>query len=63
MQVLPLDSSLEPLFWEHVYRDVPDYYFFILDLKRYGESAKVWLALDKQNHLEGMMLVYRDGIV
>jgi GNAT superfamily N-acetyltransferase len=63
MRVLLLDSSLEPLFWEHVNQDVPNYFFFILDMKQDRASTKVRLALDEQNNIEGMMLVYVDRIV
>lgn len=63
MKVASLDSSLEPMFWEHINQDIPDYYFFILDVKRYRASTNVWLALNKENRIEGMMLIYRRSIV
>jgi ribosomal protein S18 acetylase RimI-like enzyme len=60
MRIVPLDSNVEPLFWQHVYSDIPDYYFFILDLKYDRINGKVTMALDEQNQIEGMMLVYHD---
>jgi len=63
MKVLPLDSRLEPLFWKHVYQDIPHHYFFILDMKRDRASTQVLLALNRENRLDGMMLVYRQRIV
>lgn len=62
MKVVPLDPSLEPLFWKHVNQDIPDYYFFILGLKHSKDSTDIWLALNKQNRIEGMMLVYKQSI-
>ncbi len=63
MKVLPLDSRLEPLFWKHVYQDIPHHYFFILDMKRDRASTKIFLALNQENRIEGMMLIYRQSIV
>lgn len=63
MRVLPLDLSLEPLFWEHVNQDIPHYYFFILDMKRDRASTEIWMALSNQNHIKGIMMVYKKSIV
>jgi len=63
MKILSLDSQLESLFWEYVYEDIPDYYFFIADMKNDKDNTKITLALNKRNHIDGMMLVYRDQIV
>ena len=63
MRVLPLDSRLEQLFWDHVNRDVPDYFFFILDMRKDRASTKIWLALNNQDRIDGMMMIYGDRIV
>jgi len=63
MRVLPLDSRLEPLFWKYIHKDIPHYYFFILDMKRDRASTKILLALNQENHIAGMMLIYRPNIV
>lgn len=63
MNVLPLDPRLEPLFWKHVYQDIPHHYFFILDMKRDRASTKILLALDQESRIAGMMMIYRQNIV
>jgi GNAT superfamily N-acetyltransferase len=63
MRILPLDSGLEPVFWKHVNQEFIEYYFFILDWKRCREETKIWLALDRQDRVDGMMLVYADRII
>ena len=63
MRVLPLDSRLEQLFWDHVNRDVPDYFFFILDMRKDRASTKIWLAPNNQDRIDGMMMIYGDRIV
>jgi len=60
MKVVRLDPILEPLFWKYVTRDIPDYYFFILRLKRQREFAETWLVLEKDNRIEGLMMVFRN---
>ena len=63
MRVLPLDSRFEPLFWKHVYLDIPHHYFFILDMKHDRPSTRILLALDENDRIEGMMLIYKERIV
>jgi len=63
MRVLLLDSILEPLFWEHVNRDLADYYFIIRNMKRDRASTEIWVALSEQNCIEGMLMIYRNSVV
>jgi GNAT superfamily N-acetyltransferase len=63
MRVLPLNGSLEPAFWQHVNQAFIDYYFFVVDWKRRREATRIWLALNQQDSIEGMMLVYADRMV
>ena len=63
MKVLPLDSEFEPAFWKHVYQDIPHHYFFILDMTDDRASTKIWLALNEQNGIEGMMMIYEKKMV
>ncbi|UCF58899.1 MAG: GNAT family N-acetyltransferase [Candidatus Bathyarchaeota archaeon] len=62
MEIFPLDSRLEDIFWSYVYQDVPHHHFFILDWKFEKNSTKILLALE-ENRIKGMMLTYRQGIV
>lgn len=62
MKIVPLDSSLEPKFWNYINQDIPHHYFFILDWKYSRDSTKILLAL-KQNRIHGMMLIYRQSVV
>ena len=62
MEILPLDSRFEDIFWNCVYQDVPHHHFFILDWKFEKSSTKILLAL-KENRIQGMMLIYRQNIV
>ena len=62
MKIVPLDSSLEPAFWNYVNQDIPHHYFFILDWKYSRDFTKILLAL-KQNQIHGMMLIYRQKVV
>lgn len=63
MKLLSLDSDSEPLFWKHVYQDVPHHYFFILDMKHDSSSTDITLALSQRNRIEGMMMIYKQSIV
>lgn len=62
MKIVRLNTETEPLFWKHVYTDMPDYYFFILDMKYDAANSGVTLALDEKRKIQGMLLVYRDTL-
>lgn len=62
MKVVPLDSSLEPIFWDYVNQDIPHHYFFILDWTYSKDFTKILLAM-KQNRIQGMMLIYRQNVM
>ncbi|MEM3770339.1 MAG: GNAT family N-acetyltransferase [Candidatus Bathyarchaeia archaeon] len=62
MKIVPLESSLEPLFWKTISQDIPHYYFFAFDWKYRRDQTKILLALDN-GKIHGMMLIYRGEIV
>ena len=61
-ELVRLDSSLEQMFNEYVYRDAPHHFFFIVDWKVNKEETEIWLAL-RQNKIHGMMLIFRKHIL
>jgi len=63
MKVLPLNPQREPEFWEYAYQDIPDYYFFILDMTHDRASTKILLAFNEQDRIKGMMMTYQERIV
>jgi hypothetical protein len=62
MKVSKLNPRLESTFWEHITQDVP-HFFFISDIKHERAVIDVWLALDEENRIRGLMLIYRGRIV
>ena len=62
MKVVPLEEGNERIFWDHVYADPLNYYFFIVDMKQRRDITKVFLALN-DDHIEGLALLYGDSIV
>ncbi len=57
MKIEPLDTSFEAIFWQHVFKDIPHYYFYALDWKYNREKTEILLALENKR-INGMMLVY-----
>lgn len=62
MEIVSLNRALEPTFWEHVNKDSPHYYFFAYDWKHKRSDTKILLAW-KENHIDGMMLIFNEKIV
>jgi len=62
MEIVSLVRAMEPIFWEHVNKDIPHYFFFALDWKYNRDKTKILLALEG-SQIDGMMLVYDERIV
>lgn len=62
LEVVKLGPSLEEAFEEHARKDIPHYFFFLLDWRFNRDRTEIWLAL-RQNEIHGMMLVYDRRIV
>lgn len=62
MEIVALDPTLEKAFWDHVFQDIFEYYFFILDWKFERGETKILLAL-KDEKIDGMILIYGKRIV
>ena len=63
MHVVALDEGMEKLFWEHVNRDPLEFFWFVYDWKLYPDKTKIWLALDDNDKIAGLLLVHRDTVV
>lgn len=62
MEIVSLKPALEPIFWKHINKDIPHYYFFAFDWKYNRDKTKILLALER-NRIGGMMLIYDQRIV
>jgi len=62
VKLVPLDSSWEPFFWDHVLQDVPEHYFFIFDWKLNKDKTRIFLALQNEE-IVGLLLLYDQRIV
>lgn len=62
MEIESLELALEPLFWEYINQDIPNYYFFALDWKYDKDATKILLVLEG-SQIVGMMLIFRQNIV
>jgi len=62
MKLVLLDSSWEPTFWDHVLKNVPEHYFFIIDWKLNKDKTKIFLAI-QDGKIIAMMLIYDRRIV
>jgi len=62
MEIVSLVRTLEPIFWEHINRDIPHYFFFAFDWKYNRDKTKILLNLEG-SRIDGMMLIYDKRIV
>jgi len=62
LEVVKLGPPLEGTFERHARKDIPNYFFFLLDWKHNRDRTEIWLAL-RQNEIHGMVLVYDRRIV
>ncbi len=60
-EIVELDDINEKLFWDYVLSDVPRYFFFILDLKQYPESCRLFLAIEDES-IVGLCLIWKNRV-
>jgi ribosomal protein S18 acetylase RimI-like enzyme len=63
MKIVPLTDEFEDRFWNHVYDDPLDYYFFIFDWTHKPLQTKIFLSIDECDKIAGLMLLYNGGQV
>jgi predicted GNAT family acetyltransferase len=63
LRVVALNDRWEPVFWERVNQDPLDFHFFIYDWKFKRAQTQIFLALDKEDSVAGLMVVYNGCIV
>jgi len=62
IEIVELDESIEKRFWDFVLRDIPRYFFFILDLKQYPDKCKFLIASENEN-IVGLCLIWRNHLI
>ncbi|MFX1391677.1 MAG: GNAT family N-acetyltransferase [Promethearchaeota archaeon] len=50
----------EVLFYEHVKNNFAEYFFFHVDYAQYPENTKIYMALDNEGKVQGMVLNWKD---
>jgi ribosomal protein S18 acetylase RimI-like enzyme len=61
MQLTPLSSQTEPLFWQITRQDPLNYYFFIHDWQNHKDKTQIYLA-QTPHAVAGLMLVFEGSI-
>ncbi|MBN2156127.1 MAG: GNAT family N-acetyltransferase [Candidatus Lokiarchaeota archaeon] len=56
-----LDEFVERDFWDYILRDIPRYFFFILDLKHYPEDCHFLIA-KRDGIIVGICLIWKNHI-
>ncbi len=62
LEIVKLDDIDIQKFWVYVMKDIPRYFFFILDKKQYPENSKFLIALEDQK-IVGICLIWKNSVV
>lgn len=60
-EIVELNDLIEKSFWDYVLRDIPRYFFFILDLKQYPDRCRFLIALENEV-IVGVCLIWSNHI-
>ena len=60
-EIVKLDNSNEKIFWDYILKDIPRYFFFILDQKQYPEHCRFFIAIDNEN-IFGLCLIWKNQV-
>lgn len=61
LQVVKLTSDYEKYFMSHIENNFADYFFFHVDYMQYPEDTEIFLALNKEKSIEGMLLLWNEN--
>jgi len=50
----------ETLFYEYIKNNFGEYFFFHVDYAQYPESTEIYMALDVEEKIQGMVLIWKD---
>jgi len=63
MKIVMLTKDNEAIFWEFVQDKVAEYFFFIVDLRQYPQHTVIDLALDEENTIRGMRILWKNRVI
>ena len=60
LRSVPVNPDTEAGFYEYIGDNFAEYFFFHVDYAQYPESTEIYMALDKNDSIHGMLLIWED---
>ncbi|MFW9865026.1 MAG: GNAT family N-acetyltransferase [Candidatus Thorarchaeota archaeon] len=60
LRVIQIKRENEALFYDYMKNNFAEYFFFHVDYVQYPESTKIYMALDDEEKIQGMVLIWKD---
>ncbi|MFX1479218.1 MAG: GNAT family N-acetyltransferase [Promethearchaeota archaeon] len=60
LRAIQITCENEALFYDYMKNNFAEYFFFHVDYVQYPESTKIYMALDDEEKVQGMVLIWKD---
>jgi len=60
LRSIRVTSNNEALFYDYIKNNFAEYFFFHVDYAQYPESTEIYMALDNEEKIQGMVLIWKN---
>ncbi|UCC18276.1 MAG: GNAT family N-acetyltransferase [Promethearchaeota archaeon] len=60
LRSIRVTSNNEAFFYDYIKNNFAEYFFFHVDYAQYPESTQIYMALDDEDKIQGMVLIWKD---
>ncbi|MFX1385502.1 MAG: GNAT family N-acetyltransferase [Promethearchaeota archaeon] len=60
LRSIRVTSNNEAIFYEYIKNNISEYFFFHVDYAQYPESTEIYMALDNEEKIQGMVLIWKN---
>ncbi|MFX0043996.1 MAG: hypothetical protein ACFE8L_13870, partial [Candidatus Hodarchaeota archaeon] len=60
LRSIRVNPDNEAFFYDYIKNNFAEYFFFHVDYAQYPESTQICMALDNEDKIQGMVLIWKD---
>jgi len=60
LRSIRVNPDNETLFYDYIKNNFAEYFFFHVDYAQYPENTKIYMALDNEDKIQGLILIWKD---
>jgi ribosomal protein S18 acetylase RimI-like enzyme len=60
LRAIRVTANNEAFFYDHIKNNIAEYFFFHADYAQYPESTEIYMALDNEEKIQGLVLIWKN---